>query len=250
MNQAPTPSKRVKSYPACYPKAARKRGKRYPVLPTHEQYIQAIATIATARLDAEDQAKLHAKIVYGVGERNVRGVTRYGAWRNGQPNAVALVELCACNEESPAQVAGTLLHELAHVLAGHGAGHDKEWKLACAKLGLRKAKAAGTQYMWARFNPEIREKIVIAAFADGKPELLGGASAGVNRTGAGGCTAGLGTQGGKSRGPGSGRMRKFTCECAPPVIVRAARDELPAHCDLCKAAFKRAEDKPQPTTGD
>jgi hypothetical protein len=207
---------------------------------THEQYIHAVREIAVRRLNAEDRtAALDAKLVYGAGSQQTRGVTYFGCWKNGHEHAFA--EICAFGEESPIQVAGTTLHELGHVLAGMGTGHGRDWKAACAKLGLTSVQAAGTRYSLACFAPDIREAIAaLPQPTDGRPQPFGG-------HGANGvpmqiklrpCGAGLGVKGGKSRGAGSGsRLRKFVCGCG--VIARVARDEFHAICSDCGGAFKR-----------
>jgi predicted SprT family Zn-dependent metalloprotease len=40
-----------------------------------------------------------------------------------------------CNDE--AAVRDTVLHEIAHALAGHAAGHGPKWKAACRRVGAR-----------------------------------------------------------------------------------------------------------------
>lgn len=207
---------------------------------THEQYIQAVRDIAVQRLNDEERAAaLDAKLVYGAGSSHTRGVTYFGCWKNGHDHAFA--EICAFGEDSHIQVAGTTLHELAHVIAGPGAGHGKGWLEACKRLGLLFVRAAGTNYSMACFAPEIR--LAIAALpkpTDGQPRPLEG-------FGANGapvkfkirpCSAGVGVKGGKSRGTGSGsRLRKFVCGCG--VIARVGRDEFNATCGDCGTAFKR-----------
>lgn len=182
---------------------------------THEEYIQRIrdAAACSPALQEGEKAKILAvKLMYGIGNHARRGVTFFGKWNNGCKDCptVDLAEVCASGEESPIQVAGTTVHELGHVLAGWSAGHGKEWKEACGRLGLRHVKAAGTQYLMASFQPRIRE--VIASMGnpqDGKPTFLDGSLA---HGKAGVCTMGYGTRGGKSRGVGSGsRMLKVAC---------------------------------------
>jgi hypothetical protein len=214
---------------------------------THEQYIHAVRAIAVQRLNADERtAALDAKLVYGAGSKATRGVTYFGCWKNGHEHAFA--EICAFGEDSPIQVAGTTLHELAHVLAGPGAGHGKVWLEACKRLGLLFVRAAGTRYSPACFAPEIRQAIdALPKPTDGKPTPFGG-------FGPNGmplqlklrpCGAGVGVKGGKSRGAGSGsRLRKFTCGCG--VIARVARDEFNATCGDCGTAFKRAEAEGRP----
>lgn len=209
---------------------------------THEQYIQAVRAIAVQRLSAEERAEaLDAKLVYGAGSKATRGVTYFGCWKNGHEHAFA--EVCAFGEDSPIQIAGTTLHELAHVIAGPGAGHGKAWLEACKRLGLLYVRAAGTKYSPACFSADIREAVMaLPKPTDGRPQPFGG-------LGPNGiplqlklrpCGAGIGVRGGKSRGKGSGsRLRKFTCGCG--VIARVARDEFNATCGDCGDAFKRAE---------
>lgn len=197
---------------------------------THEEYIQNIrdgAAASPALLDGERDKVLAVKLMYGIGNHARRGVTYYGKWNNGCKDCptVDLAEVCASGEESPIQVAGTTIHELGHVLAGWGAGHGKEWKAACGRLGLRHVKAAGTQYLMASFQPRIRD--VIGSMGnpmDGKPTFLDGSLA---HGKAGVCTMGYGTRGGKSRGVGSGsRMLKVQCPtggCSGGLTAYVAR---------------------------
>jgi hypothetical protein len=213
---------------------------------THEQYIQAVRNIAVQRLTEEERvAALDAKLVYGAGSKQTRGVTYFGCWKNGHDHAFA--EICAFGEDSPVQVAGTTLHELGHVLAGIGKGHGKNWKEACERLGLRFVRAAGTKYSFACFAPDIR--MAIAALptpTDGQPKPFEGH--GPNgmplQIKLRGCSAGIGVKGGVSRGKGSGsRLRKFVCGCG--VIVRASRDVLNATCNDCGTPFQRSESAPK-----
>ena len=209
---------------------------------THEQFIHAVARAAIMRLpEAERAAFDHVKLAYGAGAPGLRGVTYYDRW--GKPDAKApFVEVCAFGQESHIQLAGTTIHELAHVLAGWGAAHGKEWKDACARLGLRAARAAGHRYMMAGFAPDIRDTIArLPVPDDGAPVAWLYGAPGTATPKPKPCGAGIGTKGGKSRGTGSGsRLRKFVCDCEPPVIVRASRDELDATCNCCTGLFKRA----------
>ena len=210
---------------------------------THETYINAIRDFVIGRLPADLQSDVKsAKVVYGRGSPGLRGVTCYSEWH--RDGTVPLVEICAAGESDPVQLAGTTIHELGHVLAGWGAGHSKNWKVSCATLGLRHCRAAGHQYRLADFAQDVR--FFLAALpppADGRPNgwaispITGLALPPAPKP----CSAGIGTRGGKSRGAGSGsRLRKFICDCAPPVIVRASRDELDATCNCCGALFHRA----------
>jgi len=219
---------------------------------TRETYIAAVRDAAIRYASThgkglgvkELQRVAHAKLVYGHGFTGmIRGITCQGGWKNGSVDE--FVEICASAEESLTQLAGTTIHECGHVAATCAAGHGKDWKSACEALGLRCIKAAGTVYHLANFAPQLRTWIVaIPKPTDGEPNfgrtLHGQPVAGpkpIPRP----CSQGIGTRGGKSRGVGSGsRLRKFTCECVPPVIVRASRDELRATCNDCNCEFHRA----------
>lgn len=211
---------------------------------THEEYIQAVRALVVERASAEDAERLRrVKLTYGFGAPGLRGVTIYSRWANGHgpDDPEPFVEICAAGEESVVQLAGTTVHELGHVCAGWDAGHGKAWKDTCTRLGLRGVKAAGTTYTWAMFEPRLREAIVaLGTPADGSP--LNGVSMlkiGRRKTKkkAGPCTAGVGTRGGMSRGPGSGsRLRKYVC--AHGQIIRASTDELDVTCNVCSSAFQ------------
>lgn len=207
---------------------------------THEQFISTVRDLGLkyGKLPVEAAAKVaKAKLLYGIGSAGLRGVTNYGAWQNGSKDE--LIEICAAGEESWIQLAGTTLHECAHVAAGHMAGHGKGWKEACEALGLRRVHAAGTRYCLASFAPELR--MALAAIrhpTDGTPTIgsYGLILRGLLPTFLRPCTAGIGTRGGKSRGVGSGsRLRKYIC--GHGQIVRAATDELHAHCTHCDTPF-------------
>ena len=218
---------------------------------TYLEYINAVRNAAVKRLTAEEKEKaMSVHLVYGSGHgMAARGITMYSRWhchdgachaaatsQSAQAAQVDLVEICALAQESFWQIAGTTLHELGHVLAGTGTGHNAAWKEACGRLGLRRIKAAGTEYYPALFDISLRFEIAaIPLPTEGRPAVPQGFKGGS-------CSHGRGSRGGQSFGKGSGRMRKFTCKCTPAVIVRAARDELHAHCDDCGAAFTRDED--------
>ena len=207
---------------------------------THEKFIQRVAAIVAMRLSAEQRAKLDGvKLVYGAGSSGVRGITYYNQWHSkGCDHAVPFVEVCAFGQSNWIQVAGTTIHELAHVVAGFEAGHGKGWKELAEQMGLRRPKAAGMVYHLASLDPAIRAKIAALPRPD-EGEPVSAMSLGlpyVPRP----CTAGVGSRGGKSRGTGSGsRLRKYTCACTPRVILRHAGDELACHCDHCGEAFKQ-----------
>lgn len=212
---------------------------------THEQFIETVARMAIGRLDPEERERCNCRICYGTGAgRGARGITYFGTWRNGAPRPVDIVEICAFGEESLCQVAGTTIHEIGHVLAGPDAGHGKDWKAACERLGLRRAMAAGMNYTLCAFAPTIREAIWEYEFADGGPNNglsgLAPLPPGTPTPKLRPCSQGVGTRGGKSRGKGSGsRMRKYACPgCGQ--ILRAAADGLDVRCNPCGVDFERA----------
>lgn len=221
---------------------------------THEQFVHAVrdASLAFARqhsaLSEERLAALRTvKMVYGRGAHGLRGQTVYNAWKHThaceEHPATDLIEICALGEESWVQLAGTTIHELGHALAGWGAGHGKDWKEACAILGLRRVHAAGTHYLLANFDPRIRAALALMPKpSDGNPHngMQGGAIRHTKGGTARVCTAGIGTKGGKSRGAGSGsRLRKYVCSHGQ--IIRASTDDLNATCNVCGMPFMLEE---------
>lgn len=200
---------------------------------THETFIMGVAELAIARLPDASAFK-GMKLAYGMGADGAYGVTYFQRWKAGD-EPTAFVEIGARHQHSWAQVATTVIHELAHVLAGWQAGHDKAWKEACATLGLRRAKAVG-MHLLSQLEPELR--FAIAAMpkpSDGSPICPVVTRGGKTLKP---CTGGYGTRGGKSRGVGSGsRLRLFECECIPPVKARVARHEFKATCDCCTGSF-------------
>ena len=212
---------------------------------THEEFIHGVRDLAVARLpEGPDRTRLeNAKLVYGLGlgSPGVRGMTVFGTWKNGEPEHHDSIEICACGEEGPTQLAGTTIHELAHCLAGSKAGHGKAWKDACEVLGLRCAKAAGHRYHMANFAPALRAGIARMGTKDGAPVFgLAGLFGALVPFRPRPCSMGIGTRGGKSRGKGSGsRLRKWVCGCG--VIARVASDDFQATCQRCNSAFARGD---------
>jgi DNA-directed RNA polymerase subunit RPC12/RpoP len=209
---------------------------------TREQFIHGVRALAVARVkDVATRARLlAAKLVYGVGSMSgARGVCYYAAWQNGEAKPVEVLEIAANCEESLVQLAGTTIHEVGHSLAGSGSGHDKEWKEACAALGLNAVQAGGQEYAPEHFDADLWKAIAaLAKPTDGTPVF------GARRTFVGlpksapkPCPMGVGTRGGKSRGAGSGsRMRLWQCPKCEQKI-RAASDTLAVRCEPCKKLF-------------
>lgn len=201
---------------------------------THESYIKAVVEMAKVRVTATEQAVISdTKVTYGTGKANLRGTTYYQRWINGAgPDCPhSLIEVCAFGEHDHIQLAGTTLHELAHVLAGPGIGHGKGWKEHCARVGLTTCKAAGQMYELDHFAPDIRAQISnLTPPEDGQPvsARLNGAPAKPRP-----CSAAIGVKGGKSRGIGSGsRLLKVSCgDCG--YVARVSGKWLATGTPLC-----------------
>jgi len=201
----------------------------------HHSYINAVHKIVISHAAPELHQQLtDIKLAYGMGDQTMRGVTYFGRWQNGTVDPIPFVEVCASGEESLVQIAGTILHELAHVVVGEAEGHSPIWKQACKALGLRRPYGGGQQYLRASFVPSFRDALTaLGTFDDGTPLCHPHFKPRQ-------CSLGIGRLGGKSRGLGSGsRLRKWICDCEPPVIIRASRDDLACHCDHCGAAFNQ-----------
>ena len=201
---------------------------------THEAFMAAVRDAALARLNGDAAVRVRAaKMVYGAGAvRGAKGFTLYKGWDASH----AFVEVAAGLQTTPEGIAETVLHELAHVVAGYEAGHGKEFKAAAAVLGLLNASP------FAAPVPEFDAAMVatlagIPTPTDGKPTLTG---LDVPPPTPKACPAGKGTRGGKRGGKGSGsRLRLYVCGC--PVRVRVASDTFLATCDTCGQKFARPE---------
>lgn len=225
---------------------------------TTEAFIHGVREIVIARalslhrITDEEAARLSStKLVYGVGAgTGARGVCYYGIWTGTDGAKVDMVEITALGQESWVQLAGTTVHELAHVIAGHPAGHAKAWAARAVDLGFMvEPKAAGQVYWLTLFSPALRDAIttLVRTLTDGRPNFAAalGYGSGLRITTPRPCSAGIGTRGGKSRGVGSGsRLRLYECQCAThdgrpgAYKVRVASDTFEATCGHCGAAFE------------
>lgn len=210
-----------------------------------EDFVATVADLAIAQLICPDEKAKTAdiKLTYGSGPDGTRGVTYFRRWKKGvKVEAVPFVAISAIHQESVVQLAGTTIHELGHVLAGFEAAHGPAWKKSCERLGLRRILAAGTNYTWAHFKPELRQAIVaLGSPTDGTPVSLmaapGGAPIKLKP-----CGSARGARGGKSFGVGSGsRLRLYECEGIghKAFKVRIATDAFEATCDCCNTKFLR-----------
>lgn len=229
---------------------------------THEAYINGVVEAAKAMVarsitnpdgSTNDEAvnklrKLNEiKVVYGMGGvPGALGVTYYSKWTpslgtwcgkqiQGPVKPTAIVEVCAAGQKDWTEVAHTVVHELGHVIAGYGHGHDKVFKDVCKELGLRIAKAVAGNYSrsLSNFDPKLRRAITSLPLpTDGTPIQI------ANRLGVvptdKPCGAGVGTRGGKSRGTGSGsRLLKCCCNgCGYTVrVTKTWFDQAPPLCN-------------------
>lgn len=217
---------------------------------TTEIYLHAVRDVVVARSVARgtitpEQAEQlsHIKLMYGVGNGTYRGITVFGAWQNGV-GRVDVVEVAATGQESWVQLAGTVIHELAHVLGGAEAGHGIGWKDLAVALGfVKRPAAAGQVYHLSLIEQATRHAVhsLAQTIGDGTPEFHTFGVMPTLPTRPRPCSAGIGTRGGTSRGKGSGsRMRLWQCQCLPPVKVRAASDDLMATCQRCGEPFHKA----------
>jgi hypothetical protein len=211
---------------------------------THETFVHAVRAAVVHRVASETERArlLGAKLVYGGGPVGVRGLCYYGAWKNGDQHD--FLEIAALGEESFVQLAGTTVHELAHCLAGRGAGHGAEWKAACAVLGLSVAQAGGQTYAPEHFDPMVWARIeALPHPSDGRPTFgqVGGGVVAPRKPRP--CPLGIGTRGGTSRGSGSGsRMRLWVCSCPDGTVgrkVRVASDDWDATCNRCGSRYAK-----------
>lgn len=208
---------------------------------TRKEYLRIAMEfiIHAAGLNEDERKRLLAtELLYGVGEDGVYGVCLYGRWfRDGLQD---VIQVSALFGESPAEKWVTLCHELAHVLAGAQAAHGAAWKAAARRLGLLKPRASGLCHI-EDLHPTLASLLqAIPLPTDGLPVCNEGSGGSAPRRPRGGCTVGMGTRGGTTRGPGSGRMRLWICECPKPVRVRVASDDLRALCLACNHVFRRA----------
>lgn len=223
---------------------------------THELYIARLAKrVAKSReLAAEDRKTLaRVRLAYGDGLDGVMGITRFDRWQHKDGKAGHWCAVCAtCQPEGAFLLAETVVHELGHAIAGRAAAHGPDWKAACVRLGLVDAKATyahGDKPVWAPW---------LKAYLDKTPEPSDGRPVYGTKLGSGPdavivpptirpCSAGVGSQGGKSSGVGSkSRYLLYTCGCTK---LRHAGQELKAKClqKTCGKRFRLVESSLPPT---
>lgn len=75
------------------------------------------------------------------------------------------------NTDSALQIAGTIIHELGHMMVGHGAAHGPHWSEACKALGLLNEQPIYTESDFTEGTLEIIQS-AIARFAKEYPALV------------------------------------------------------------------------------
>lgn len=69
-----------------------------------------------------------------------RSKRRLGACQYGAKRLTFSRDLFALNDEDECR--DTVLHEIAHVIAGHAAGHGPEWRAVCRRIGAKPERLA------------------------------------------------------------------------------------------------------------
>jgi hypothetical protein len=203
-------------------------------------YLRAVMQVIACsdRLNEAERNKLLAtEMLYGVSDPGVYGMCLYDKWyRDGVQD---VIQISAFFGESPVEKWITIAHELAHVLAGRGTGHNQAWKMAARRLGLANPKAQGIGCIGDLDTDLVTVLQAIPLPTDGQPICDEWSGTQNTRQKTSGCKVGVGTRNGKSQGPGSGRLRLWICECDRPYRVRLASDHFNARCQNCGALFKR-----------
>ncbi len=194
------------------------------------------AIIELGRLNEEERKKLGStQLLYGVGQPGVYGVCIYDKWvRDGIQD---VIQISAFYGVAPHEMWVTMTHELAHVLAGDDAAHGSVWRADAKRLGLMNPKATGKPNI-GDLDPSLVAALrLIPLPTEGEPLSDEGGSRLTPRNK--GCTVGIGKRGGRTHGPGSGRLRLWICDCARPRRVRIASDKFNARCLDCFSLFRR-----------
>lgn len=66
-----------------------------------------------------------------------RAKQRAGCCKHLRKMITLSVHYVNLNENRPYDILDTILHEIAHALAGYGAGHGPKWQAVCRRIGAR-----------------------------------------------------------------------------------------------------------------
>jgi predicted SprT family Zn-dependent metalloprotease len=91
--------------------------------------------LITLEREAHDLLHQHGLTALGWRFAWDRALTRFGSCHYGRRRITLSKPLALAN--SPEENRDTLLHEIAHAIAGPRAGHGNTWKAACRTLGAR-----------------------------------------------------------------------------------------------------------------
>ena len=124
-------------------------------------------------IDLLKQHDLYGKVTLKFGSaRSQLGSYRAGH-RNGVPVRIFTVSMALALVNSEEELRDTVLHEIAHAIAGISAGHGPEWKSVARRIGAtpkatctcgqsfkRERLAAGKRYCTPCYNKGLREELV------------------------------------------------------------------------------------------
>lgn len=198
-------------------------------------YVKEVIVSLSVGLNEAELTKLRGtELLYGAGNSGLYGQCLYDKWiRDGIQDVIEVSAFCA---GTPVEMWCTVAHELSHVGA-RGKGHDAVWKAFARKLGMQNPRAAGPARIEDLDADLVAVLKQIPLPTDGEPicDEPGGVAEKTRKS----CTAGIGTREGKTRGPGSGRLRLWICDCDRPKKVRIASDDFHARCLICFSLFRR-----------
>lgn len=91
-------------------------------------------------------------------------VKRWGICRHSNKTIGLTIEPVLANDESSAR--DTILHEIAHALVGHGAGHGKLWKDKCREIGARPERLVNFKYTKRYHTKTKRNAVTVIPYTD------------------------------------------------------------------------------------
>lgn len=92
--------------------------------------------------------------------RNIAGMCYYS-------RRLITMSLFLANARDKHHTEDTILHEIAHAIAGHKAGHGKDWKEVCIRIGAKPERCfdsaqidPAVRYKYAGFCPNHTERVI------------------------------------------------------------------------------------------